>query len=61
MFIEKLKPIDYGEPIYGRKTIGRAPKGAAKHQSGLSFYKHSTATQFSDRLLKGAWLLLAGP
>src|SRR5437762_351115 len=39
MFIERLRPIDLGEPIYGRKTIGCAPKGAAESQLGLPIYK----------------------
>ena len=47
MSIEKLKPTGCGEPIYGRKTIGCAPKGAARPQLGLPFYKHFTATRFS--------------
>ena len=46
MFIERLRPIDLGEPIYARKTIGCAPKGAAESQSGLPIYKHFTATRF---------------
>ena len=46
MFIEKLKPTDCREPIYGRKTIGCAPKGAARPQLVLPFYKHFTATRF---------------
>ncbi len=46
MFIERLRPIDLGEPIYGRKTIGCAPKGAAESQLSLPIYKHFTATRF---------------
>ncbi len=47
MFIEKLKPTDCGEPIYGRKTIGCAPKGAVRPQLVLPFYEHFTGTRFS--------------
>src|SRR2546430_12889486 len=38
-FIERRRPIDLGEPIYGRKTIDCAPKGAAKPQFALRFSK----------------------
>jgi len=59
MFMESSSPIDLGEPIYGRKTIGCAPKGANKFTWSCLFYKHFTATRFSDRLLKGLLKLLS--
>src|SRR5437588_10843973 len=37
MFIEKLEPIDLGEPIYGRTIVGCAPKGATTSQLCLPF------------------------
>ncbi len=46
MFIEKLEPIDPGEPIHGRTIVGCAPKGATTSQLCLPFYKHFTATRF---------------
>src|SRR5947209_14292311 len=46
MFIEKLEPIDLGEPIYGRTIVGCAPKGAPTSQLCLPFYRHFTATRF---------------
>src|SRR5437660_7474937 len=49
MFIEKLEPIDLGEPIYGRTIVGCAPKGATTSQLCLSFYTHFTATRFFRR------------
>ncbi len=49
MFIEKLEPIDLGEPIYGRTTVGCAPKGATTSQLCLPFYRHFTATRFFRR------------
>ena len=52
MFIEKLAPVDLGEPIYGRTIVGCAPKGATTSQLCLPFYRHFTATRFPDRLLQ---------
>ena len=49
MFIEKLEPIDLGEPIYGRTIVGCAPKGATTSQLCLPFYRHFTATRFFRR------------
>src|SRR5438067_511291 len=53
MFIEKLEPIDLGEPIYGRTIVGCAPKGAPTSQLCLPFYRHFTATRFFRRTPEG--------
>src|SRR5438105_12309762 len=45
MFIEKLEPIDLGEPIYGQTIVGCAPKGAPISQLCLPFYRYFTATR----------------
>src|SRR5438270_14048626 len=58
MFIEKLEPIDLGEPIYGRTIVGCAPKGATTSRLCLPFYRHFTATRFFRRTPSGgvwAW------
>jgi len=47
MFIEKLTPVDLGEPIYGRKRLIALLKELGTSQLGLPFYKHLTATRFS--------------
>src|SRR5438132_2438858 len=54
MFIEKLEPIDLGEPIYGRTIVGCAPKGATTSRLCLPFYRHFTATRFFRRTPKRA-------
>ena len=57
MFMERLKSIDLGEPIYGRKTIGCAPKGALTSQLRASFYRHFTATRFFRQTPRvGRWI-----
>ena len=53
MFIEKLEPIDLGEPIYGRTIVGCAPK----RSTYISIVPNpsidiSPLRGFSDRLLK---------
>src|SRR5438105_9716955 len=58
MFIEKLEPIDLGEPIYGRTIVGCAPKGAPISQLCLSFYRHFTATRFFRQTASQALPLL---
>src|SRR5437016_14409447 len=55
MFIEKLEPIDLGEPIYGRTIVGCAPKGAPISQLCLSFYRHFTATVFPTDCFRRLW------
>src|SRR2546427_11618913 len=55
MFIEKLEPIDLGEPIYGRTIVGCAPKGATTSQLCLPFYRHFTATRFFRQTPSGGW------
>ncbi len=57
MFIEKLEPIDLGEPIYGRTIVGCAPKGATTSQLCLPFYRHFTATRFFRRTPEGRRLV----
>ncbi|PYS34912.1 MAG: hypothetical protein DMF75_05155 [Acidobacteria bacterium] len=52
MFIEKLEPIDPGEPIHGRTIVGCAPKGATTSQLCLPFYRHFTATRFFRQIAK---------
>src|SRR5207253_9993740 len=57
MFIEKLEPIDLGEPIYGRTIVGCAPKGATTSRLCLPFYRHldiSPLRGLSDGLPKRA-------
>ena len=54
MFIEKLEPIDLGEPIYGRTIVGCAPKGATTSRLCLPFYRHFTATRFVRRTPKAS-------
>jgi hypothetical protein len=40
--------LTWKSPFMGETEVGDAPKGASRSQLGLAFYKHFTATRFSD-------------